>query len=148
MAAKRVGRVPAVSTGRNPVVKQSTQEDNSKHVSWRFGGADLNGRWRWTADNIGDAAHEVMAFLAEMDKKTWADAHYGHRPRCKRVSTAGICSDAQERLRRMHKTELEHLYEWHMDGLTRIWGWREEGTGICHVLWWDPLHEIWESDRD
>jgi len=148
VSPKRARVSQSIQVGKNPVVTQSTQEDNTRRVSWRFGDADLNGRWRWTEENIGKDALKVLKFLAEMDKLTWAEAQQGHRPRLKRVETAGICAEAQSRLRSLGRVDLEYLYEWHLSGPERIWGSRESGSDICHVLWWDSDHSVWPSERD
>jgi hypothetical protein len=135
----------AYPTDKNARYVESTREEDDRRVSWRFGDADLSGLWSWTAGHIGADAFEVMAFLAEMDKLTWAEAQQGWRPKAKRVEAAGICAEAQDCLRRLG-LEVEYLHEWHLTGLKRIWGTRE--GHVCHVLWWDPAHTVWPADPD
>jgi hypothetical protein len=136
-----------IPTGKRAVVVQSVRDDDSVRVSWRLGDADLNGRWRWTVHNITPAhALEILGFMAEMDKLTWAQAQQGWRPKAKRVETAGICAEAQGRLAHLALDDLEHLEEWHMGGAERIWGFRV--GHICHVLWWDADHSVWPSEPD
>ncbi len=145
MSAKRVRVREPIPTGKRAVVTQTPREDDSVRISWRLGDADLNGQWRWTQENIGaDRAMEVLAFMAEMDKLSWAAAQQGWRPRAKRVDTVGICAEAQDRLVQLAKDDLDHLEEWRMGGAQRIWGFRI--GHICHVLWWDPDHSVWPSE--
>ena len=135
----------ALSTTKSARYVESTREDDDRRISWRFGSADLGGTWRWTSRDIGADLPEVVAFLAEMDKLTWAEAQQGWRPKAKRVEAAGICSEAQECLRRLG-LEVEYLHEWHVSGARRIWGVRE--GHVCNVLWWDPEHTVWPSEPD
>lgn len=145
MPAKRPKVLQSFPTGKRAVVAQLPREDNDLRVSWRFGDADRNGRWRWSAVTEGEAP-AILTFLSEMDKLTWAEAQQGWRPRAKRVETSGICADAQARLVDLTKDDLDHLDEWRLSGPERIWGIR--AGHVCHVLWWDPDHSVWPSDPD
>ncbi len=136
----------AIPAGKRPVVTQATSEDDSLRVSWRFGDADRNGHWAWSRETMSpEDARDVLEFIHEMDKLTWAAASVGHRARAKRIDVSGICADAQRRLLDISRDDVEWLWEWHITGPKRIWGWR---TGhVCHILWWDPEHTVWPTTR-
>lgn len=146
MSRKRPVVREAIPKGKHARVAQRTDEDDSLRVSWRFGDADRNGRWAWHPEAIApEQASDILHFLAEMDKLTWAVAMEGWRPRRKRVEAGGICKEAQERLIALQKEELDELEEWRLSGPERIWGIRD--GHVCHVLWWDPEHTVWPSDK-
>lgn len=147
MSPKRPKIGQEFPTGKRAVVGRDIRDDDNLRVSWRFGDADRNGTWAWSAENISEReAHEILVFVAEMDKLTWAACSQGWRPHRKRIDTTGICDEAQERLRAIHKDDLDHLEEFHMSGPERIWGIRV--GHVFHVLWWDARHTVYPSDRD
>lgn len=147
MPDKRPKLRESIPRGKHAVVSQAPRDDDDLRVSWRFGDADRNGTWAWSAENISEReAHEILAFAAEMDKLTWAVCSQGWRPHRKRIDAADVCHEAQERLRAIRRDDVDHLEEFHMSGPERIWGIR--AGHVFHVLWWDPGHTVYPSDRD
>jgi hypothetical protein len=130
--------------GKRAVIAQPAQEDDSQRVSWRFGDGDRGGTWPWEPSGFAaEVALELLTFLAEMDKMTWAECSQSWKPRRKRVEASGISAEAQDRLRSIHKDDTEFLEEFRVSGPGRIWAIRV--GHVCHVLWWDPEHTVWPT---
>lgn len=135
----------AVQTAKNPIVSRwPTRQQSEERISWRLGDADLEGPFPWTSVDL-DKARGIHKFMAEMEKLSWGEALQGKAARVTVVSTSGVCSDAFDRLTATKRDDTEDLVEFRLSGVERIWGVRRGNA--CHVLWWDPDHEVWPSTK-
>jgi hypothetical protein len=134
------------SVTKTPVVPSRWPTDNESRdrIAWRVGDAEFDGPWPWTALTAADA-HRIHAFLAEIEKLTWGDACQGNRPRVKLERVQDAPQAVRERLVETKRDDVEHLVNLHIAGEERIWGVRRGNA--CHILWWDPCHQVWPSRR-
>lgn len=97
----------------------------------------------------GDHATEVVQFMVEMSKLTWAGieamrsgpSHARHKKHHSQ-SVGALGTDARERVRqlRLNETFDDDVFRFRLTGRKRLWGYR---TGsVFHVLWWDPDHKV------
>ncbi len=104
---------------------------------------EFDGPWSW-ADISPTKLLEVHRLLAEMEKLTWDEAMAGWRGRIS-IYRLSDCPnpDVLDRLVVIRRDDIEQIVQIHMSGQERIWGVRRGNA--CHLLWWDPDHEVWPS---
>lgn len=56
-----------------------------------------------------------------------------------------LIPDAQNRLRQLKLDDMDTLARFSVQGLPRVWGFRR-GNAFC-VLWYDPKHEVYKTNR-
>jgi hypothetical protein len=44
------------------------------------------------------------------------------------------------------RDDVDHLVNIRLTGVERIWGVRRGNA--CHLLWWDPRHEVWPAPKN
>lgn len=126
-----------IRPGKRAVVPASS-DDGRARISWRLGDADRDGPYAWT-DKVDEMAARVLGFLGEKDKLTWAASG------AKAIPIPQICKAAQDRLVVIQRDDEDQLWEFRLGGTQRIWGVRH--GHICHVLWWDPKHQVCPSGK-
>jgi hypothetical protein len=135
--AKRAKVGQRVPSGKHPIIPLTETHDGRIRIAWRLGDADRNGPYAWS-NMSSDVAAQVLGFLGEKDKLGWGES------RAKDIPTTQLCADAQRRLREIEKDDQDRLVEFRLSGIERIWGVRD--GHICHVLWWDPDHQVCPSE--
>lgn len=126
-----------------PVSCWPTDEDSHNLVSWRVGEVELAGPWPWGGiDNA--KAGQIHRFLSEMEKLVWGAASQ-NQARIKTIPLERISAQAVARLRETERDDVDDLVELHLSGRERIWGVRR--GNVCHLLWWDPRHEVCPSTQ-
>jgi len=107
---------------------------------------DVGGDWGWGRIS-GVELRRVRDWVCNMEKLTWNEARNPRGPGCKPVSlnsSNAAAAKIKDRLLELKQDDVDGLYEFHLDGLTRFWGLRR--GHVCHLLWWDPNHEIWPAN--
>lgn len=107
---------------------------------------DMDGDEGWhkiTADQL----RLVRGWMADIEGKTWEEAHSLHGPGCRQISLKNeSVPEVRKILNRLEVLQRDAsggLYEFHIDGLRRFWGIRR--GHVCYLIWWDPNHKIWPS---
>lgn len=107
------------------------------------------------ADPAGAA--EVLKFLKDIAGSTWneirsqrtgghARGRNGHRKHHEQPFDS-VCAEAQSRLRdARHEAAFDELFRFRLAGPKRLWGFERAGT--FYVLWWDPEHQVYPTERD
>lgn len=131
---------------KKPVLPSCWPSDleSRDRISWRVGDAEVEGPWPWVALTADDALR-VHAFLSEMEKLTWDEASRGGAPRIKLERLRDAPPTPRSRLEEMRRDDVDALVNLRLSGRERIWGVRRGNA--CHLLWWDPRHEVWPSAR-
>jgi len=135
---------PAVA--KKPIIPSRWPSDteSGRRIAWRIGDAELEGPWPWTALTAADA-RRVHAFLSQMEKLTWDDACRGGTPRIKLERVRDAPQAVKDRLIETQRDDVDELVNLRLSGVERVWGVRRGNA--CHILWWDPRHEVWPSAR-
>lgn len=111
--------------------------------SFRY--ADNGGRWAWT-DISPDDSQEVAAFLAEISRSTWAEIKQGRNNNHHYQYVSDLVADAQKRLKGIDNLRtFDQLFRFRLSGSKRLWGVLYDR--IFYVLWWDPEHTVYSSNR-
>ena len=78
-----------------------------------------------------------MEKLQEFEKKNWDEiTKSGSHP----IPVSSIVKRAQDRLRNIHKDDVDELMSFRLTGINRVWCVRQ--LSVMKVLWWDPNHKI------
>jgi hypothetical protein len=80
-----------------------------------------------------------------MEKLTWDDACRGGTPRIKLERVRDAPQAVKDRLIETQRDDVDELVNLRLSGVERVWGVRRGNA--CHILWWDPRHEVWPSAR-
>lgn len=115
-------------------------------LSWRFYGADRSGPFSWGALVDPGKYKEVIERLSELEQKTWAQIKQGgnHSIEVSRLGKA-----ARDRLIQIKKDDIDELMSIRITGANRVWVIRRPGSlHIMRVLWWDPDHTVYKTERD
>lgn len=104
------------------------------------------------ADPAGAA--EVLKFLKDIAGSTWNEIRShrtggrrgGHRKHHEQPFDS-VCSEAFRRLQdARHDEVFEELFRFRLGAKQRLWGFERKGT--FYVLWWDPEHQVYPTERD
>ncbi|OYV04560.1 MAG: hypothetical protein CFE26_16225 [Verrucomicrobiales bacterium VVV1] len=148
MAKQRAKKIPKIAKGYLPVASKSVpvgfsgEGQGQPSPVWRLSNIDWDGPWclsKCAALEI----REIHSWLANLEGMPWTQilANGSHV-----VGTDGIIADAKKRIIALGKAEWQdHLCSLRKTGKQRLWGFLR--AGIFHVLWWDPEHEIYPSQK-
>ena len=93
-----------------------------------------------------DKLIEIRTKLAYFESQTWNEILVIGKKRNHTVSVTGICKEAQDRLVEIGLDDIEEIVSLRLSGPERIWGIRN--LSVLTLLWWDPNHQIWPSNKD
>lgn len=118
--------------------------DDRDPPTFSFRYADDGGKWAWT-DMSPDDSQEVAVFLATISRSTWAEIkrrrdyhHYQY--------VSDLVADAQNRFKRINDLcNFDQLFRFRLSGTKRLWG--VLNARVFYVLWWDPDHTVYPSNR-
>lgn len=120
-------------------------EQGRRYVSWRFAHMDMGGDWSCLKMD-GETLLGIRKKLIEYEKKTWAESSgTGSVGVIKEIPTESISSKAQKRLEALKLDDAPQLCEFRLTSKQRVWGVRLDQ--VCYVLWWDPDHTVFKSDK-
>lgn len=135
----------APSISKKPIISRwPTDNESRERIAWRVGDAELVDPWPWTAISPEDAVR-VHRLLSDLEKMTWGEAcQGGTKVKLERLA------DAPPRVRHVledcQRDDVDHLVNIRLTGVERIWGVRRGNA--CHLLWWDPRHEVWPAPKN
>jgi hypothetical protein len=104
---------------------------------------DVGGDWC-----LEQASHEylqkALQRLAVLETMTWtailADGKHYHY-----VEVSRLPSKAKRRLQDIERDDLDQIVSLRVEGQPRVWGVRDRG--VLHILWWDPEHTVYPSQK-
>ena len=112
-------------------------------VAWRFGIADLDGRWGWRTAAGRDWWEEILPKLQAFEKMTWQEimrASGGRRrgSNSHSVKVEKLSREAKHRLAELNQDDVSELFSLRLDSTKRIYGIRD--GRVLKLLWYDPYH--------
>lgn len=153
---KKGNRKPASRHGAGPPAKRPSTDPSVSaeqfrdHPVFSFLWADARGEAPCLFDP-GPDAQELVSFLCEMNRLTWneirAQMAGGHK---KHHDHPIDRLNARVRTALSRRPDLEEildsdLFRFRLSGRKRLWGFVQEQT--FYVLWWDPLHRVYPTER-
>jgi len=110
--------------------------------SWQFSIVDVDGPWGWNNIAPGFFMAEVIPKMKNFESMTWREIL---GPRNHEVYVYQIGSSAQKRLEALKLDDIAKLVSLRFTGESRLWGIRRDHT--LRLLWWDPNHEVYPSQK-
>lgn len=111
-------------------------------LSWRLSECDRGGAWAWTKLSDPPRYKNVMEKLQEFERRNWDEiTKSGSHP----IAVSRIERRAQNRLRKIHKDDVDELMSFRLTGRERVWCVKQ--LSVMKILWWDPDHEICPAPR-
>lgn len=138
---------------REPKSTPRSQGNDRKLVfSLQYADRAHNDGWAWPATAAGDA-WEILDFMCETSKLTWGEImsqmtgpNHRRRPKHSSYNFGSVGTVAQRRLAELRLDEIfEEFFRFRLTGEKRLWGFRTED--VFHLLWWDPEHQVYPTDR-
>ncbi|MEM8571130.1 MAG: hypothetical protein AAGG56_09505 [Pseudomonadota bacterium] len=142
MAAKKRAKIAEQpKPAKVPKWQGEPQIEGSGPLSWRFSICDRGGPFCWELSP--ENAKQIMIRLAEFEAKTWAqiESTGSHRIECHRLQKA-----ARDRLMEIGQDDQDELMSFRISGACRVWCIPDKS--IMRVLWWDPEHQVYPTERD
>ncbi len=86
----------------------------------------------------------IFKRLADLESMTWTAIQ--SKTGSHVVGIQGIIKEARDRIIFLKKEEwADNLCSLRMSGKERLWGFLR--SGVFHVLWWDPEHQVYPSKK-
>ena len=126
---------------KDPMLGAMPAIDGKLPLSWRFSHCDKDGPFGW---NLSSAdIYEVMQKLPEFETRNWDGLLAA---RCHPIPFAQLEKAARDRLEKIELNDIDELMTFHLSGAKRIWC-VQDGS-LMRVLWWDPRHEVYKTEKD
>lgn len=115
-----------------------------RKAAWRINRIQMVDPYGWHELSLAQIRY-IKSKLSEYERRTWneifiKDKHWNHP-----LSVSEFkCSKAKKWMQ-VNMPDQDQLWTLRLSGAERIWG--VFGDGIYLVLFWDPKHLIWETDR-
>ncbi|MFD1547063.1 hypothetical protein [Nonomuraea guangzhouensis] len=120
-------------------------ESSDKRISWRFRHVDHDGPWGF--DKVdGPTLCWIMERLAQFESMTINELfNNGGYPGKDYDVEALPTPKSRERLIELGLSDMTKVWALRLEGEPRLYGFL---YGNCfHVVWWDPLHQVWPSNK-
>lgn len=120
-------------------------------MTWSHQNPDCCGVWSWDiARQWSDENWEntILPKLKEWEQLNWSEidgfsSGTGHKMH-HNMDTSDICDEAQLRLMEIEKYN-DEIFRFRLGGLPRLWGFRTVAN--FDILWFDPTHQIYPTNR-
>ena len=131
------------------VVSSQRESSYDKKPSWSFSRCDF-AHSQWGIDNHADKLLEITHRFADLEGMKWSEiltstAGKRNGTRNHAIGVDEIIKDARDRLVELRLDEFDEVYSLRLSGPERIWGLLI--GGVFFVLWYDPKHEIFPSEK-
>ena len=114
-------------------------------LCWRFRHVDHDGPWGFDL-MAGADLRALMETLAKFETMTMGEAFPGNGYPGKDYDIEDIpTQEARDRLDAIGLADMTKISVFRLSGVQRLYGFRREN--VFHVVWWDPLHQIWPSAK-
>ena len=107
---------------------------------------------KWAFSDKEPVYSDIICKLADLEGQTWAEIESasggkapGHGSNSHNVPVADLISEAQKRLVKIHKDDIDELFSLRLSSKERIWGILDRG--VLQILWYDRNHEIYNVKR-
>jgi hypothetical protein len=118
-------------------------EAPSEHSRPEFKTEQMDMEGHWGCGHLqGLQIQKVLQRIFECQKLTWQELQ---QTKSHLVNVADLVPEAQKRLDKIKKDDLDQLYSLRLSGRERIWGIKE--GNIFWLFCWDPGHEVCLSHK-
>lgn len=140
-------KIPKIAPGNLPAAakepKIGVPLDSHANPVWRFAHLDWDGPW--CPSRCKDAGvREILNRLTHFESMSWSQIQSGTGSHL--VGADGIIKKARQRIVELKKEEwADNLFSLRLSKKERLWGFYR--SGIFHLLWWDPEHQVYPSQK-
>lgn len=118
---------------------------SGERLCWRFMHFDYEGPWGFNGMS-GPEICQLMKCLAKFETMTAGEAFPGNGYPGKDYVIEEIPNgDARDRLDAIGLADMTKISVFRVGGEQRLYGFRT--ANVFHVVWWDPLHQVWPSRK-
>jgi hypothetical protein len=109
--------------------------------SWRFSEVDTGGPFPWKKldAKLLQTIQDRLGAFEKLNLAQLKDAH------CHPVEFDDLSQDAQKRLKKLKRDDVEELWSFRVSGKQRMWAIGYDTA--FHLLWWDPNHKVCPSEK-
>jgi hypothetical protein len=149
MSGKKDKRKPSPRVGprKNPprgLPELPGSGSSGERLCWRFRHVDHDGPWGFDR-MTGEELCGLMKTLASFETMTMGEAFNGGYPGKDYDIEEMPAREARDRLDAIGLADMTKISVFRLSGVQRLYGFRCEN--VFHVVWWDPLHQIWPSAK-
>lgn len=135
---------PTVTVSPKPTKKVPPSPTvQGRILSWRFSAADRGGPFS-CASLMADGASvaHVLKRLVGFETMSESGLRQGGSHT---IDKGDLSKEAQARLEAIELDDIDQLWSFRITGSARVWC-RVE-SGVMHLLWWDPYHQVCPSAK-
>ncbi|MFD0405567.1 hypothetical protein [Kitasatospora sp. NPDC127116] len=119
--------------------------NSADRICWRFTHVDHDGPWGLAKLSPAEMEY-LLKKLADVEKQTVREIFNQSADLGKHYETHDLPSKAaQERLVELQLSDMTRISRLRFKGKERLFGFLVDN--VFHVVWWDPEHEIWPSQK-
>jgi len=137
----KFGATPSLK--KEPVFTQGFSF-NDHRPSWRVNRLQLIDPYGWHELSLHQIRY-IQGKLVEFERKTWNEILVFAKKQNHSVPVSGLKCPRARKWMRENMPDQEELWSLRLSGAERIWGVYSEG--VFNLIFWDPEHLIWESER-
>lgn len=131
----------APSTGKHAALTAGEFDYHHAKPVWRFQYLDHDAYGFDAADS--DAITSVVQALGQFESMTLPELFNGHPGKHYEVETAH--DNIKSRLADLGREDETRVSRLRLAGKPRLYGFLREN--VFYVLWWDPKHQLWPSEK-
>lgn len=128
---------------KSPRIQEDPESFDKQTIAWHLNVLDIAGHWGWRSCSEDHFWEVILNKVRSFETMTWADILRGGNNH--QVKVYQICVEAQKRLVEIGQDDIDELYSLGLANKPRLWGIRD--GRIFKVLWWDPEHTVYPSDK-
>lgn len=131
-----------------PRPKQFQPTVGDGYLRVRFNSVDLEGRWCMGSIDSGHF-RDLLERLRSFESMKCADVFARGSEIGKTYTVSKLpAKEARDRLVDLEYDDQTEIARLRISGKRRLYGFLPDGGPDFYVLWWDPEHEIWPSNRE
>ena len=148
---KRVKCIESVNSSKTPKLVENPQSYLRKSPVWSFKIVD-NGYTKWGLKHVEDINETIVEKLKSYEGMTWDEIlkatggkKTGNGNNSHYESISSLITEAQKRWSDLKLDEYDQVFSLRLTGAQRLYGLLQDG--IFEIIWFDPIHEIYNSKR-
>lgn len=136
----KLGVDPSLNKG--PKFASNPELYYDQKPSWRISKIELTDCYGWHVLDLKQIGY-IKAKLSNFETMTWREILVESRKQNHLVEVSKLSADANRRLVETQQDDIDQLLSLRLTGKQRVWGVLHQGA--CHLLWWDPRHQVCPS---
>jgi hypothetical protein len=129
---------------KQPKIAVNPQDYYSQNPAWRISRMELASPYGWHGIDAGKL-HAIHTKLSNFESMTWKEILLDGKKQHHTVAIKNFSKTARDRLIELNLDDLDELTSLRLSATERVWGVITQG--IMELLWWDPHHEVYPSQK-